>query len=81
MEKGWVGLVLTEPDELTESLSGGKQGQGIFCPGHLWLESPLSLLECPGHWMFPRTRQFHGLPYKQSQGLFMMLDFIDLCLL
>lgn len=35
MEKGWVGLILTEPDELTESLSGGKQGQDIFCPGHL----------------------------------------------
>lgn len=44
----------------------------------LWALSPL---QCPGHWMFPRIRQFHGLPYKQSQELFIMLDFIDLCLL
>lgn len=31
--------------------------------------------------MLPMIRQFHGLPYKQSHGLFMMLDFIELCLL
>lgn len=34
MEKGWVGLILL-PDQLIDPLSGGKQGQDIFCPGHL----------------------------------------------
>lgn len=35
MEKNWVGLILPKPDQLTVSLSSGKQGQDIFCPSHL----------------------------------------------
>lgn len=87
MEKGWVGSILTEPDGLTEP------GTGHFL-SRSFVVGVTSVLPCHGlcppwsvlvtgcfPWMFPTIRQFHGLPCKQSQGLFVVLDFIDLCLL